>query len=118
MHFFSPIKLSDSQIERANETAQFSFDRGLGGHVLADALGRFIKNPIEHGGVLALCNRWPNSLQDVLEELRDLPALGCFTLSLPSCLPLPAQRYGHHCQAHNQKHHDQRDATEQKFVAD
>src|SRR5258706_11647765 len=111
MHLFSLIKFSDSQIERANETAQFSYDRRLSSHVLADAFGRFIKNPLEHGRVLAVSNRRSDPLQDVLEKLRELPALGCCTLRLAPCLPLPAKRYGHHRQTHNQKNHDQRDAA-------
>src|SRR6266568_4412845 len=117
MHCFSPFKIPDSQIERAHETAKFSFDRGLSGHVFADTPGRFIKDALEHGGVLAESRRRPNPLQHILEELRDLPALGCFSLRLASRLPLPAKRNAHHCQSHNQKNHDQGDATEQKLVA-
>src|SRR6266567_2326721 len=117
MHLFGPFEFPDSQIERADEAEQLSFDRGLSGHVLADAFGRFIKDLLEHGGVLAEGRGRPNPLQHVLEELRDLPALGGFSLRLASRLPLAAKRNAHHCQSHNQKNHDQGDATEQKLVA-
>ena len=64
-----------SVIERADETAQFGFDRRLIRHLLADPFGRLIQNFPQHGGIPAQSSGRSDAIQHLFEELTDLLTL-------------------------------------------
>ncbi len=131
MHFFSLIKIPDSQIERADEAAQFGFDCGLIGHLLADAFGRSIQHLPQHGGIPAESHGWPHAFKHVLKKARDLGALGGFRRGLgfirycldPSRVGIPAGGFfarkqpRHNAQTHDEKRENSSNAPEQELLS-